>query len=146
MKNIIVFFNAFLCIALLSTGCSTDDSVSSPTTNATITIQNVGDGNGNLTKNYQFTSLTLTPTDNSSSATTYTFVASVGKTTSVEVKLPKTGSYKIIVYADNTAKYIWWNSIAMVPESTTAIYLICLNSTYIGQSTGAGINPSGSTL
>jgi hypothetical protein len=137
-KSLFISAMAILLISIFSS-CKKENNEVSATT--TITITNSGNNTYNGIS-HQFTSLELTPTDGSSTTKTYSFVSTRGATISVGVNLPKSGSYKIKVFANNSAGYIQWNSIAMEIGSTTAMNLYCPgNMSYKDGSTAAGIAP-----
>lgn len=129
-----------VCVLLLS--CEKDETTK---TNTIIEISN--DGNNTYNEpDYQFTSLELTPTDNSSSTKSYSFVSTIHSKITISVKLPKNGSYKIKINANDNVGYLQWNSIAMEIGGKTNIYLYCPgNLSYKDGSTAAGIAPDTSS-
>lgn len=112
----------FVClIAILATGISSC-SKSEEESNATVSISNTGNNGG---VSLQFVRMEITPVDASSGTRTYTFVSSPHASISVPIILPKTGSYKIKVIANNGVGYIQWNSIAMAVGGNTQMGIYC---------------------
>lgn len=146
--DVLMLLMVFLTVFLSS--CDKKENITNPIGNHTISITNYGsisnpqDPNGVGPK--QFTSLTLTPTDSSSNTVTYNFVSNPDNTTiSIEVNIPKSTLYRIVIYTAD-GHFIFWNSIAMAPGGKTTIILLANTNGFIDNSRCNGIPPDGSNI
>lgn len=124
---------------LVACGTASD----APATNHTVNIQNFGSNTSTCTAR-QFTRLRLTPSGGGAAAQ-YDFVISPNTGLAVQVQLPQSGLYELMVFTSG-GQSIFWTDLAMAVGGLTQVSLSTNNVGFFDNSYAAGLHSSGNDI